>query len=522
MDTLANTLPNIDVATSTETVLAFEKYRLNVKRRVLTRNGRRVPLSGRPLLVLTALVEGRGKIVGNRELEALLWPSSYVSDGTLRVHVCRLQKLLGPTENGLRFIENHCRRGYRMSVPVRPCGPQMPLVEGKEPVEKPESQTSQAHLIGRARCIARIVGILRVQPLVTLTGPGGIGKTAVAMAVSRELAAQHPEGLWVVDLATVDHCEKVAHAVAATLGLGPVLPDPLGGVLEFLKLRAGLLVLDNCEHVLGAAAQLAQAVARTAAQVHVLATSREQLYAEGERVYRLEPLEVPALPGPWTRERLLAASAVLLFSVRAAAATGFSFSDEQLGVVAQLCGRLGGNPLAIEIAAARLDLLGLAGLMAALDSGHSLSIVGHRTRAARHWSLRATLDWSYGLLSPLEQTLFRRLGVFCGSFDLAAATEMMAESKVPVEMGVAFEGLLGLTSKSMLAHEQVGDEIHYELHETSRAYALHKLRECGELELIHRRYALASPRDVEARAVRRRMLPFIPSPDGDFRSRSNR
>jgi len=116
-----------------------------------------------------------------------------------------------------------------------------------------------------------------------------------------------------------------------------------------------------------------------------------------------------------------------------------------------------------------------------LDSGHALSIVGHRTRAARHWSLRATLDWSYGLLSPLEQTLFRRLGMFRGSFDLASAAGLLAQHEVPVETGVVFAGLLGLTSKSMLAQEQVGDMIRYRLHETFQAYALHKLRECGEL-----------------------------------------
>ncbi len=441
----------------------------------------RVPLSGRPLLVLVALVERLGEVVSNRELESLLWPNSYMSDWTLRVHISRLQKALGPTENGSRFIENHCRSGYRMGVPVRLCCPQMPAKSAAEPVEPPASRASQAHLIGWAECVTRIMGILREWPLVTLTGPGGIGKTAVAMAVSRELVAEQPAGVWVVDLSIVDACEKVAHAVATTLGLNPPLQDPLADVLDFLRLRSGLLVLDNCEHVLDAAAQLAQAVTRAAARVRVLATSREQLYAEGERVYRLEPLEVPVLPGPWTREELLEASAVLLFTVRAAVATGVCFSDEQLGLVAQLCTRLSGNPLAIEIAAARLDLLGLAGLIAALDSGHALSIVGHRTRAARHWTLRATLDWSYGLLSPLEQTLFRRLGMVCGSFDLAAAADRLSEHEGPVETGVVFEALLSLTCKSMLAREQVGDVIRYRLHETSQAYALHKLRECGEL-----------------------------------------
>jgi predicted ATPase len=155
----------------------------------------------------------------------------------------------------------------------------------------------------------------------------------------------------------------------------------------------------------------------------------------------------------------------------------------------ELCRRLAGNPLGIEIAAARVNLLGLSGLIAAMDAGHCLSLVGHRTRVARHWTLRATLDWSYSLLSPMEQSLFRRLGVFGGSFDLEAAAGISSDER-PVETGVVFEGLLSLTSKSMLTHEQIGDRMRYRLHETSRTYALDKLRECGEVASLRRHIVL--------------------------------
>lgn len=496
MNTQANKAHDLKEAPA-EAELVFEDYRLDVRRRVLTKDGRKVELARRPMSILIALAERLGEVISNRELEARLWPDSYMSDGTLRVHVSRLQRALGPTQNGLRFIENHSRRGYRMTVPVRCCIPEAPAIESSDLADptvsvatRSRSRTPlQSDLIGRAECVARVVEILRERPLVTLTGPGGVGKTAVALEVSREVLADYPDGIWVVDLAAVAARHEVASAVAATLGIGPLVPDPSAAVLEFLEQRTGLLVLDNCEHVLDAAARLAQAVVRTASRVSVLATSRERLHAESERIYRLEPLEVPILPGPWTRDELLSASAVALFTMRAASSTGIRFSDAQLHMVAELCRRLSGNPLAIEIAVARLDLLGLSGLIAALDSGHSLSVVGHRTRVARHWSLRATLDWSYSLLSPLEQTLFRRLGVFYGSFDLEAAVGLMAEDG-KLETAVVFEGLLSLISKSMLAHEQAGDQIRHKLHETSRTYALDKLRECGELVTVRHRHVL--------------------------------
>ncbi len=483
--------------TPAEDVLAFEGYRLDAKRHMLFKDGSRVQVAARPMAILIALAERLGEVISNRELEALLWADSYMSDGTLRVHISRLQRALGPTQNGLRFIENHSRRGYRMTVPVRRCIIEAPAIEASLPANPTASITSgsrygtprQSQLIGRAECVARVMEILRERPLVTLTGPGGVGKTAVALEVSREMLADYPDGIWVVDLAAVATQHEVASAVAATLGIGPLVPDPLAAVLEFIEQRTSLLVLDNCEHVLDAAARLAQAVVRAPGQVSVLATSRERLHAESERIYRLEPLDVPTLSGPWTRDELLATSAVALFTTRAAGSTGTRFSDAQLHRVAELCRRLTGNPLAIEIAVTRLDQLGLSGLIAALDSGHSLSVVGHRTRVARHWSLRATLDWSYGLLSPLEQTLFRRLGVFCGSFDLEAAVGLMAEGG-KLETAAVFEGLLSLISKSMLAHEQAGDQIRYKLHETSRTYALDKLRECEELAAVRHRHVL--------------------------------
>ena len=489
MTTPARTLDEQTVSHD-EVVLEFDCYRLNVSQRLLTKRHRPVPLTGRTMSILIVLAERMGGLVGRRELDALLWPNAYVSEGTLRVHINALQKALGQTQEGGRFIGNIHRQGYRLAVPVRRCTGEFPVVEVARlsgtlmslPRRLPEQR-----LVGRRQCVERIVAGLHERRLMMLTGPGGIGKTAVAREVALQMSEAFPDGVWTVDLTQVESNTLVVGAVAAALGVAPLSPDPLASVLEFLTDRISLLVLDNCEHVLDGAVQLVQVVLRLA-QVRVLATGREHLHAEGEGVYRLEPLAVPAAPGPWTREELLSSSAVSLFVARARAVSPVQFSDEQLCVVADLCRRLGGNPLAIEIAAARLDLLGLSGLIAAVEGGYHLTIVGHRTRPARHWTLRATLDWGYRLLSPFEQTLFRRMGVFCGSFDLRAAAEIMAENGV--DTGAVFAGLVGLASKSVLAHEQLGGTVRYRLHETCRVYALDKLRECQEWVPTRNRHAL--------------------------------
>ena len=219
MNTLASKIDERSVAPG-EAVLEFEDYRLYVRRGLLSKGKRRVPLAGRPLAILIALAERLGEVVSNREFESLLWPNTYVSDATLRVHINALQKALGLTENGLRFIENLSRRGYRMTVPVRRRVAEMPAFETSDHSKPPvpvssgsTSRTRQSHLIGRAECIARVVAILRERRLTAPTGPGGIGKTAVAC---RELWADYPDGVWAVDLATVAATPEVAGPVAAT------------------------------------------------------------------------------------------------------------------------------------------------------------------------------------------------------------------------------------------------------------------------------------------------------------------
>jgi predicted ATPase/DNA-binding winged helix-turn-helix (wHTH) protein len=472
-------------------VLEFDAYRLDLKRRRLLRGDQPFPIGGRQLSILIVLAQRLGKIVSKRELHTQIWPSSIVEDGTLRVHMAALQKTLGKTQEGQPFIENIPSHGYRLAIPVTPharalstggSGRELVSVSAGTP-----ARPRERGLIGRQECIAHLVSSLGERRLVTVTGPGGLGKTAVALEVAEELAPDYPDRVWTVDLTAAPVPDAVLGVVAASLGVTLQASDGLNAVLDFLKLRSGLLVLDNCEHVLQAAAVLAQAILQSAGRVRVLVTSREQLYVQGEWVYRLKPLEVPQGSGPWTRAQLSGASAVELFLRRAGGCADMELSEQDLGAVVEICRRLEGNALAIEIMAARLDLLGLPGLLAALDRRHHLSIVGHRSRVARHWTLGRSLDWSYGLLSQVEQRVFRHLGLCHGSFTLEAAAAAWCTGSFGAE-GL-FEVILSLAGKSLLSCETVGEELRYRLHDVSRCYAQEKLRECGELTAALNRQA---------------------------------
>jgi predicted ATPase/DNA-binding winged helix-turn-helix (wHTH) protein len=476
-------------------ILEFGQYRLDVGRRLLIKGHRHVRVPSRALSILVVLAERAGRVVGKRELQALVWPNATVEEGTLRVHVTALRKILGETPEGLRFIQNVPGQGYCLAVPVRDVSAAATQGAGSVGSTTPArfvlrsmDLRAERELIGRDSCVKHIVTTLYERRLVTVTGPGGIGKTAVMNGVVEALAPDYCAGMWVVDLASVEASHHVAAAVALTLGVASPEADPLPAILAVLQERSSVLVLDNCERVLDGAALLVQAVLNAAPQTRILTTSREQLHVHCERVYRLPPLEVPSADGLPTRHSLLESSAVTLFLKRAAMVTDMELCDEDLLLVAQLCGRLEGNPLAIEIAAARLDVLGLRGLVASFDQGHHLSMVGPRAQRARHRTLRESLEFSYGLLSDSEQRIFRRLGVFRGYFDLAAATTVVSEGTA--DAGDVFEVLLNLISKSLLVCESDAGSIRYRLQEMSRVYALAKLQECEELEHARSQHAL--------------------------------
>lgn len=336
--------------------------------------------------------------------------------------------------------------------------------------------------------------------LITIAGPGGIGKTSVALAVAERSLAAYEDGVWLVDLAPLSDAGAVASAVSSALGLQGSSDNPLPRLIASLSKKNLLLLLDNCEQVIEATASLAIGILKGAPGVQILATSREPLRVEGERVWRLSPLPSPAASAKLTAAEALAFPAVQLFVERAAASMDeFELTDADTPLVVDICGKLDGLPLAIELAAARIEAFGVHGLTAHLDERIRLPSSGRRTAAPRHRTLTATIDWSYQLLSEAEQTVLRQVAIFAGGFTLSAASAVIAHVAQP--LSDLTEPLAGLIAKSLVSVDLSEAEPRYRLLDTTRAYALEKLAESGELNAIGRRHA-EYYRDLLAAAAR--------------------
>jgi predicted ATPase len=317
-------------------------------------------------------------------------------------------------------------------------------------------------------------------------GPGGIGKTTVAVAVADAVRVSYRDGVWFVGLASLADPHLVPSALGAVLGVRPSGADPLPGLAAWLRDKAALIVLDCCEHVVAAAATLAEAVLRVAPGVSILTTSREPLRAEGESLHRLAALELPSAAVALAADDALRYSAVQLFNERAIAAVdGFALADADVPAVLEICRRLDGIPLALELAAARVGDFGVRDLAAHLDDRFRLLTTGRRTALPRHQRLGATLDWSYQLLPEEEQAVLRRLSVFAGDFPLEAAV-VVAVGHHPSEI---VDHIANLVSKSLVAADPRGEAAQYRLLDTTRLYALEKLKSLGEFQQIARRHA---------------------------------
>jgi predicted ATPase/DNA-binding SARP family transcriptional activator len=367
-----------------------------------------------------------------------------------------------------------------------------------EPVAETESGTPMARqsvpwhnlptaltsFLGRERRMEELRALLLDRRLVTLTGTGGVGKTRLAVETARTLVDRFPEGVWLVDLAPLADPEMVAARIAAVLGIEQSAGTPmLEAIGATLRTRATLLLLDNCEHVLDGVAVTAARLLADCPQVRILATSREPLHLRGERVERLESLAVPPIDEDSlvSLEELLDAPAVKLFLDRAAdVAPGFAVRDDGDGEVralAQVCRHLDGIPLAIELGASRMSLLTISALAERLENRFRLLVGGSRTVLPRHQTLRATLDWSYELLSERERTVFVRLGIFVSGWTLEAAQQVCSDARI-AEADV-FELLSSLVDKSLVVVQTQGTQPRYRMLETMRAYALEKLAEQG-------------------------------------------
>jgi predicted ATPase len=367
------------------------------------------------------------------------------------------------------------------------------VLTGRQPVLWHNLPTALTSFLGRERRIEWLRALLLDRRLVTLTGTGGVGKTRLAVETGRTLVERFPEGVWLVDLAPLADPDMVAARIAAILRLEQSPETPiLETIGEALRARATLLVLDNCEHLLdGAAATVAQLLANCP-RVRILATSREPLHLSGERVERLESLAGPTIDGDVlpSLEELRGSPAVKLFLDRAAdVAPGFVVRDDGGGEVralAKVCRHLDGIPLAIELAASRMSLLTISALAERLENRFRLLVGGTRTVLPRHQTLRATLDWSFDLLSARERTVFMRLGIFVFGWTLEEAQYVCSDASI-AEADV-FELLSSLVDKSLVVVQTEGTRPRYRMLETMRAYALERLEDEGR-RLTARRHA---------------------------------
>jgi predicted ATPase len=420
---------------------------------------------------------------------ARAWPNIVVEEGNLKVHVAALRKALGEGQPGARYVATISGRGYRFVASVRPFGLDAePTLQSSALPRAHNLPSLPTRTIGRAATVDALRKQLPQSRFVTVVGPGGIGKTTVALAAAESLVGDYEDGTHFVDLAPLQDPHFVPSAIAAALGLTISGESEISGLIASLREKQILIVLDSCEHAIEAAASLAEQIVRSAPRVHVLATSREPLRAAGEHVHRLSPLNSPSSSFGLTAAKALTFSAVQLFVERAVASVdGFQLTDADAPVVADICRKLEGIALAIELAATRVDAFGIRELSALLNDRFRLLRQGTRTALTRHRSLAAALDWSYEFLPEQERIILRRLSVFAGVFTLESATAVAQGSGVTVPEVI--EGVANLVAKSLVSADIGGAVVQYRLLDTTRAYALQKLTESGEFEVLARRHA---------------------------------
>ena len=467
----------------------FGRFRILLQRREVFADGRSMELGGRAFDVLVALIEANGAVVSKDELLSRVWPDRIVEDNNLHAQIKALRKAFSDRD----LIRTIVGRGYQFRGEVHAgpatwseqAGPGAASDPPRAPTNLPAPTSG---LIGRDVEVGEVIRLLADHRFVTLTGTGGIGKTRLALEVARHLLPQFADGVWVAELAPLSDPQLVPVTVATALGLelaaGVVSPERIAAALGSKHI---ILVLDNCEHVIDAAAGMVEALLHADEAARVIATSREPLRAESERLYRVPPLAVPA-EDMHASEDVLRHGGVALFVARVQAADPhFSLDARTASAISSICRHLDGIPLAIELAAPRASTLGVQELASRLDDRFSLLTEGRRAALPRHQTLRATFDWSYELLPKSERVVLRRLSIFAGGFTLQAASAVIACADI-LESNVV-EGIANLVTKSLVAADVGGAAVSYWLLETTRAYARAKLAEHGELEQTAGRHA---------------------------------
>lgn len=455
---------------------AFGSFRLLPHRQLLLRDGLPVRIGGRALDILTLLVRRAGEVVSKNDLLAYGWPGMFVHESNLKVNVAALRRVLGDGVDAA-YIATIAGRGYRFVAPVAIEADEAPTPL-RAPPRPPRSLLRAPRVIGRDEEIERIAVRLDASRCVTIVGPGGVGKTTVALAVAHRVMADFPDGVCFVDLSTVGDPQYATAAIAAGVGAKPRSEDTLSEIIEVIHERRMLLILDNCEHLLTTLSGIADRLLLRAPTLTLLATSREPLRNPHEMAHRLPSLALPAADPEIPAREAMEYGAVALFVARAAERGGYVVSDDDVPLIAAICRRLDGIPLAIELVATKVAALGLPTLLTMLEAKFLTLSNGERSAPLRQQTLLATLDWSYQLLAEDEAALLRRISVFAGVFPLSDAVAMTDGPRT--DAAGAIEALERLASKSLVCVDYRNGALTCRLLESTRAYAAERLQDAGE------------------------------------------
>jgi predicted ATPase/DNA-binding winged helix-turn-helix (wHTH) protein len=465
--------------------LTFGDFELAPSARALWRSGVPVKLGGRALDVLIALASRPAEVLSKDDLTRIVWRGAAVDDTAVRVAVSALRKTLG--DHGGKYVTTVPGRGYCFVLDVESTTVELVAkASNRKPLNPQRPPSPIARVVGRDALIDALVREIDRRRLLSLVGPGGIGKTTVALAVAARLSGSF-DAIAFVDLVPAENDLQMSAGVATALGLNlHAERDPVEQIAVGIAGLRVLLILDNCEHLVDSVARFVEDLLGQTLGVTILATTRELLRATGEWVHQLSPLETPADP-PLSAADARAYSAVEMFEDRAAYALGgYQLDDTDAPFVADICRRLDGIALAIELAAGRLPGLGVHGLLISLEESFRILTHGRRTALPRHQTLRATFDWSYQLLPLDEQAALRRLSVFSGYFTLDDAWAVVGSDDRHSDLG---EGLASLHDKSLVITSPSERSPRYRLLETTRAYAQEKLTSAGEANRYRQRHA---------------------------------
>jgi predicted ATPase/DNA-binding winged helix-turn-helix (wHTH) protein len=463
-----------------EKILSFGTFRLVPSRQQLFDADQPLRIGSRALGLLQVLVENAGEVVTKDKLIEAVWPGIWVDEANLRANIGTLRKVLGDGRDGRRYIQNVPGRGYRFVEPVyrgeKSFAP-TPLDKGIAPQGAPRDSV---WLIGRSEAVESLSSQLAAHRMVSVVGSGGIGKTSLAVAMAELWQRANGDVAIFIDLTTAKDADQLWIAAATAFELESN-PSARAQVLRAVRSRDCLVILDNCEHIIGAAAELAEALLRTAEGVQILATSREPLRVRGEWVHRLAPLNYPESDANITAPDALAFSAVELLVERIAETLGgFTLTDREAAFATEICRRLDGVPLALELAAAQAEVFSMRQLAEGLRDRFKFLSRGLRTALPRHQSLHAMLEWSCQLLSEAERMVLRRLSVFPAWFDMPDATQVGA--RLGMSESAVSEAVANLIAKSIVTADVTDEGAHYRLPESVRAYSREKLAEAGEFD----------------------------------------